>query len=263
MYDITVADICCMLSGRMGTEQMFHVLRIPWCCSCALDSWFSTNLFYITLAQATQYTAPKQSETEMASGKAFNQFLVLPVLLMNCLVLLGHCEPQNTEEGDDLLTAACKHTLHFQVCISSLGSVPGSKKSHPKELAEIAINVSTKYAKETLSYVYELKSSSANNDSYNNNSNIYVSRCLSDCADEYSEAIENLQDSAKALGNGEYEEVDTLVSAAMSDAETCEDGFKDLLSDDDNDSTFPLTDHNRYFSELCSNALAITKLLVY
>ncbi|RZB72024.1 hypothetical protein D0Y65_036402 [Glycine soja] len=163
----------------------------------------------MTLAQ------PLKSESEMASRKALNQWLVMPILLMNCFVLLGQCaRPLNTEEGEDLVT--CKHTFHFQ------------------------------------------SNSSAANGS---NNNIYASRCLSDYAEEYSEAIENLKDSKEALANGDCDQVDTLVSAAMSDAETCEDGFKDMQSGD-SDSTSPLTERNRYFSELCSNALAITKLLV-
>jgi len=192
----------------------------------------------------------------MASRKAFNQCLVLPILLINCCALLVQCGRPHYTEGEDLVTATCKHTLHYQVCISSLRSVPGSSKtSDLKVLAEIALNLSTTYAAETLSCVHELQSnSSAAN-------NIYVSRCLRDCEEEFSEAIENLQDSKEALANGDCDQVDTLVSAAMSDAETCEDGFKDMPSED-NYSTSPLTERNRYFSELCSNALAITKLLV-
>lgn len=206
----------------------------------------------MTLAQ------PLKSESEMASRKALNQWLVMPILLMNCFVLLGQCaRPLNTEEGEDLVT--CKHTFHFQVCISTLRSVPASKTSDLKVLAEIALNLSTTYAADTLSYVHELQSNSSAANGSNNN--IYASRCLSDYAEEYSEAIENLKDSKEALANGDCDQVDTLVSAAMSDAETCEDGFKDMQSGD-SDSTSPLTERNRYFSELCSNALAITKLLV-
>ncbi|CAJ1940602.1 unnamed protein product [Sphenostylis stenocarpa] len=192
----------------------------------------------------------------MASREAFNQCLVLPILLLNCFVLLGQCGRPHNTEGEDLVTETCKHTLHFQVCISSLRSVPSSSKaSDLKVLAEIALNLSTAYAADTLSYVHELQpnSSAANN--------IYVSRCLRDCEEEFSEAIENLQDSKQALGNGDCDQVDTLVSAAMSDAQTCEDGFKDMKNEDSY-STSPLTERNRYFSELCSNALAITKLLV-
>ncbi|XP_020225840.1 putative invertase inhibitor [Cajanus cajan] len=194
----------------------------------------------------------------MASRKTFN--LVLPILLMNCFVQLGQCgRPHNAEEREDLVTATCKHTLHFQVCISSLRSVPGSSKtSDLKVLAEIALNLTTTYAADTLSYVYQLQSSSASNGSNNN----YVSRCLSDCVEEYSEAIENLHHSKHALANGDCDRVDTLVSAAMSDAETCEDGFKDMQSEDSEYSNSPLTERNRYFSQLCSNALAISKLLV-
>jgi pectinesterase inhibitor-like protein len=149
-----------------------------------------------------------------------------------------------------LITTTCKHTLHYEVCVSSLRSVPNSETSDLKTLAGIALNLSATHAAKTLSYVYELKSSSGSN-------NGYMSHCLSDCAEEYSEALENLQDSGGALVNGDYDGVDNLVSAAMSDAETCEDGFSD-----ENVYSSPLSERNRYFSELCSNALAITKLLV-
>ncbi|XP_057419059.1 putative invertase inhibitor [Lotus japonicus] len=147
---------------------------------------------------------------------------------------------------------SCKHTLHFKVCVSSLRSVPSSKSSDLK-------NLSSNYAAKTLSYVCELKSSTDNV----TNNNSYMSRCLSDCIEEYKEARENLQDSAEALAEGDYDKVDTLVSAAMSDAETCEDGFKEVFIYDGNkDYSNPsLTKRNSYFSELCSNALAITKLL--
>ncbi|BAT76928.1 U1 Pectin methylesterase [Vigna angularis] len=193
----------------------------------------------------------------MASRKVFNQCLVLPILLMNCSVLLVQCGRPHSTEGEDLVTATCKHTLHFQVCNSSLRSVPISgKTSDLRVLAEIALNLSTAYAAETLTCVHELQSnSSAAN-------NIYVSRCLRDCEEEFSEAIENLQHSKEALANGDCDKVDTLISAAMSDAETCEDGFKDLQQIEDYYSTSPLTERNCHFSELCSNALAITKLLV-
>jgi len=177
------------------------------------------------------------------------------MLLMNCFVLLVQCGRPHYTEGEDLVTATCKHTLHFQVCNSSLRSVPSSSNtSDLRVLAEIALNLSTAYAADTLTCVHELQSnSSAAN-------NIYLFRCLRDCEEEFSEAIENLQDSKEALANGDCDRVDTLVSAAMSDAETCEDGFKDLQSEDNYSTS--LAERNRYFSELCSNALAITKLLV-
>lgn len=179
---------------------------------------------------------------------------------MSCFILLSQCgRPHNRQQEYDLVTATCKHTLHFQLCITSLKSVPGSNTSDPKVLAEIALNLSRTYAAKTLSYVYELQSNSSAANGSNNN--IYASRCLSDCVEEYSEAIENLHDSKEALASGDYDQVDNLVSAAMLDAETCEDGFRDMQIED-SDSTSLLNKRNIYLSELCSNALAITKLLV-
>ncbi|KAK7347927.1 hypothetical protein VNO80_22470 [Phaseolus coccineus] len=191
----------------------------------------------------------------MASRKTFNQFSVLLILLMNCFAFLVQCGRPHNTEGEDLVTATCKHTLHFEVCNSSLRSVPSSSiTSDLRVLVEIALNLSTTYAVVTLSCVHELQSNSSAA------INIYVSHFLRDCEEEFSGAIENLQDSKEALANGDCDGVDTLVFVAMSDAETCEDDFKDMSSEG-NYSTSPLTQHNRYFSELCSNALAITKLL--
>ncbi|KAK7346821.1 hypothetical protein VNO80_21344 [Phaseolus coccineus] len=136
----------------------------------------------------------------MASRKAFSQCLVLLILLMNCFAFLVQCGRPHNTKGEHLVTATCKHTLHFQVCNSSLRPVPSSSKtSDLKVLAEIALNLNTTY------------------------------------------------DSKEALANGDCDRVDTLVSTSMSDAETCEDGFKDMPSED-NYSTSPLTEHNRYFS---------------
>lgn len=189
--------------------------------------------------------------------KAFNQMILLPIFLISCFVLLSQCA--NTEAGEDLVTETCKHTLHFQACVSSLRSVPSSNTTDLKGLAEIALNVSTTEAIKTLSYVHDLKSS---DDGDTNNKN-GMSSSLNDCDEQYSEAIQNLKDSVEALANGDYNKVNALVSAAMTNAETCQNGFEEMLGDDnDSTSTSTLTQNNRYFSELCSNVLAITKLIV-
>ncbi|OIW00198.1 hypothetical protein TanjilG_29188 [Lupinus angustifolius] len=172
------------------------------------------------------------------------------ILLMTCFVLLAQCAKlENTEEkGNDLITETCKNTLHSQTCISSLTSVPGSNTADPKGLAKIAINVTLAEGSKILAYVHELKSSDESKKSD-------ISSVLNDCDEEYTEAMENLKESATALDKGDYKKVNMLLSTAMTNGNTCEEGFKDL------EITSPLTKRNSYFSELCSNVLAITKLL--
>ncbi|KAE9609953.1 hypothetical protein Lal_00006154 [Lupinus albus] len=154
----------------------------------------------------------------MASRRnALNHMMILQILLMTCFVLLGQCVKQEKTED-------------------------------PKGLAKIAINASLAEGSKILSYVHELKSSDESKKSD-------ISSAFNDCDEEYTEAIENLKEAATTLDKGDYNKVNMLVSTAMTNGDTCENGFTDM------EITSPLTKQNSYFSELCSNVLAITKQL--
>ncbi|KAL5572279.1 hypothetical protein UlMin_021876 [Ulmus minor] len=148
-------------------------------------------------------------------------------------------------EEEDLVSDTCKKTLYFQVCSSSLKSDPRSQTSDLQGLASISLNLSVTNGAEILSYISSLKSDKS------------VSGHLSDCADLYSDAVQNLEESVQSINDKSYDMVKSLVSAAMTDADTCEDGFKEIEGVDS-----PLTERNQYFNKLCSNSLAITTLLV-
>lgn len=188
----------------------------------------------------------------MASFRASDQALVL-IFLLGCFPftsvssrLLVH---GNAAE-EDLVSATCKKTLYFQLCLSSLRSDPKSQTSDLRGLASIALNLTIANGVSTLSYISNLKSEASYNGSQS------VSSYLSDCRDVYSDAIQNLQDSVQALNDKSYDTLQSLVSAAMTDSETCEDGFKEMKG-----LSSPLTEQNQYFSRLCSNFLAINTLL--
>ncbi|CAL0325475.1 unnamed protein product [Lupinus luteus] len=170
------------------------------------------------------------------------------ILFMTCFVLLGQCAKlENTEaKGNDLITETCKNTLHSEKCVSSLSSIPGSNTADPKGLAKIAINVSLAEGSKILSYVHELKSSDENKKSG-------ILSGLNDCDEVYTDAIEDLKEASTAVDKGDYETVNRLVSTAMTNSGTCENGFEDL------EIPSPLTKQNTHFSQLCSNVLAIIK----
>ncbi|KAK9131551.1 hypothetical protein Sjap_012038 [Stephania japonica] len=166
------------------------------------------------------------------------------------------------EEGGNqnlFVSMACNHTIYTQVCLSSLNSDPRTQSATGMQgIAEIALDLSIAYGFDAIASVDKMKSNySASN---------YVLGCLSDCLEEYSDAISNLQDSLEALKKKSYDTVNELVSGAMTDSDTCEDGFKEMAEGredaDQPDDMSPLTNTNHYFFQLCSNVLAITKLLV-
>ncbi|PON36863.1 Pectinesterase inhibitor domain containing protein [Trema orientale] len=191
----------------------------------------------------------------MASFRACNEILGL-IFLVCCFCLFpltNYASSRLLSVDEDLVSSTCKKTLYFQLCVSSLRSDPQSQTSDLRGLATIALNLSTANGVDTLSYISALKSEA----SYNNGSQLQsILGCLSDCIDVYSDAIQNLQDSVPALNDKSYDTLQSLVSAAMTDSETCEDGFKEIKG-----SSSPLTEQNEYFSRLCSNFLAITTLL--
>ncbi|KAF5748382.1 pectinesterase [Tripterygium wilfordii] len=149
------------------------------------------------------------------------------------------CRNADSAKGyePDLISTACNRTLHQELCISSLRSDPRSHSSDLEGLAEIALNISTIHGVQTLSYINHLKSNVGGNVSE------YVLTCLSDCMEEYSEAIDKLEDSVGALMNRSFDDLVTFVTAAMTDSDTCEEGFEE-----NPEEVSPLTKRNQDFN---------------
>lgn len=169
-------------------------------------------------------------------------------LLISSLLLIA-----NATAANDLVSTTCSQTPFLDICLSSLRSDPRSEASDLKGLATIALDRSIANANETKSHIaYLIKS-------YNPNQTEYEFKCLKECMVEYSEGLENLQESSLALSYDNFDAVNSWVAAAMTDADTCENGY---LEEDLPENPSPLTERNQFFSKLCSNFLAITTLLI-
>ncbi|KAJ0031883.1 hypothetical protein Pint_13601 [Pistacia integerrima] len=158
---------------------------------------------------------------KMASRKALNE-LIASFCLLSSFVLLGTSTRQINQQRD-LVSFACNNTLYVEECLSSLRSEPLNETSDLRGLASIALNLSIAHGEET--------------------------------KEEYADAVQNLEDSVHALRIRYYDKVNTLVSAAMTDSDTCEDCFGET---EERESS--LTERNQYFHKLCSNFLSITNL---
>ncbi|XP_058109035.1 putative invertase inhibitor [Magnolia sinica] len=185
----------------------------------------------------------------MASTKAHHllAFLIISSMAQWAVFAGLHA----TTNGQDLISTTCKQTLYFDVCMSSLRSNPLSQTADLEGLAAISINLTMAYATEMITHVTDLKGHVKTLDH-----DTFMAGCLNDCLDEYADAVENLRQSAEALGQRSYGAVNDLVSGAMTDSDTCEEGFTEVPG-----NVSPLTEKNEYFFKLCSISLAITKLL--
>ncbi|KAF5744126.1 pectinesterase inhibitor-like [Tripterygium wilfordii] len=172
-------------------------------------------------------------------------FFLLSVAL--CLILLS--QPTIAEDNiSQLIAKVCKQSGN---CTFSLKSNPTeSQRADFMGVALIAIRLASDNAVDTSSYIKSLLNDTVDMDPS-------IEQGLFDCSDQYLDAIEQLSNSMAALVDNDYKDLYVWINTAMSDAKSCEEGFKDVK-----DHPSVLTDRNNQFSQLCKDALAIAKPLV-
>ncbi|KAJ9185953.1 hypothetical protein P3X46_005521 [Hevea brasiliensis] len=152
-----------------------------------------------------------------------------------------------THQTSDLVTKTCDQTLYKDLCNSALASAPESEVTDVQSLAKFALKMTSLNAVEIHKRISLL---------FNTSSDEFIKQCLTDCSEIYTDATDQLEDSMVALDFKSYNDVNTWVTAAMTDAQSCEDGFNEKSG-----IVSPLSDINKKFTQLCSISLAITNLL--
>lgn len=151
----------------------------------------------------------------------------------------------SSSDEEDLISKTCNQTSYSDVCMATF-LISNYTNTTIHDLAFISINATAAYAANTSAVIAAIRNGSAD----------FSEQCLSDCLEQYGDAVDELHESMVALGNCDYETVNVKVSAAMTNSDTCEGGFQD------EGVSSPLTERNELFFKLCSNSLAIVKLLV-
>jgi pectinesterase inhibitor-like protein len=161
------------------------------------------------------------------------------------LVLLVTLLPNQILADEKLIASACDKTLYKQLCTKTLQNDPeGSSATSFEVLSKVAL----KHASSTATQIYDEVSSLLQGSSGN--------KALKDCKENYGDAVDQLGRSTTALASKRYNDVNTWVSAVMSDADSCDEGFKDV-----GNTNNPLGSEGTTFSQLCSIVLAITNQL--
>ncbi|XP_031252488.1 pectinesterase inhibitor-like [Pistacia vera] len=173
---------------------------------------------------------------------SISHFVLLVISLLPNQIL---CRDQSLE-GIDLITKTCEHTRFRTLCIAALTSDTESKSTNLHGLAEISLKIALSNASETHDYISELAGKTKDK---------YMQQCLEDCSENYRQAALQIEDSMKALSSKGYENVKTWVSGAMSNAESCQEGFHGKRG-----YKCPFSMMNKFFSQLCSISLSITNL---
>lgn len=153
----------------------------------------------------------------------------------------------NKNNHTNVLTEACGKTPYKDLCISSIKYDDKSPGSDLHNMARIAVKIAWINASEAQDQMKKMLDTT---------SLPYIQQCLMDCDATYDDAVANLEESHGAFDTKGYGDIVTWVAAAMVDPQTCEDYFKDIPG-----YTSPVTSMNNVVMQLCSNALALTKLV--
>ncbi|KAF8401461.1 hypothetical protein HHK36_012400 [Tetracentron sinense] len=154
----------------------------------------------------------------MTSVNAFSLIMVLV-----CVTQLVH---STSQDGDDYVREACNVTQYRDLCIHSLASFSNSAKRSPHRWARAAVSVTLSEAKRVTEYLTKMSKSGG-----------MMGRegmALLDCVQCFEDTIDNLHDSLGELRrlvtetfDTQVNDVETWMSAALTDEETCLDGFSE------------------------------------
>lgn len=147
----------------------------------------------------------------------------------------GEQPPTTGNDGDtEFIRSSCNTTLYPDICYTSLSRYANAVQQNPGQLARIAIAVSFSKVHRTATYLSNLTRVA----DYGGNSRAALA--LHDCFSNLNDAVDEIRGSIKqmrqigAAGAGadsflfQMSNIQTWMSAALTDEETCTDGFQDV-----------------------------------
>ncbi|KAF8401134.1 hypothetical protein HHK36_014438 [Tetracentron sinense] len=130
------------------------------------------------------------------------------------------------EHKHDLVRSSCSHASYPNLCFRTLSTYAGPAKT-PNDLAQAAVTVSLTRARHVSRYIARV--ANLHNGSKREQS------ALSDCVDQISETIDDLTQTLSELRHlrrgtfrWQMSNVETWVSAALTNEDTCLDGFQNV-----------------------------------
>ncbi|KAI3720136.1 hypothetical protein L6452_21046 [Arctium lappa] len=171
--------------------------------------------------------------------------------------------PSPSTSGDnDFIRTRCRTTLYPQICYTSLSSYSSAVQQDPRRLARVAIGLTLSKATHMAKYVANI---SRNADYDAAAASPRLAAALHDCFSVFGDAVDEIRGSLRQMrrlgGSGEslrfqVSNVQTWMSAALTNEETCTDGFEDV-PDDDGGVKAEVCDRAVKVKEVTSNALAL------
>ncbi|KAA8539806.1 hypothetical protein F0562_026498 [Nyssa sinensis] len=178
----------------------------------------------------------------------------ITILLYFTISFLATRVEPHMNTNTQFIKSSCGITMYPHLCFKTLSAYASTIQTSPIELADTALNVTLKGAQTTSNMVLKLSKGS-------NLSPGEVSAVM-DCVEEMEDSVDELQQSLVEMVDLEGPDFDvkmgnilTWVSAALTDEDTCMDGFAGNGMDGKIKST--IRRHIVNLARLTSNALAL------
>ncbi|KAK4423409.1 hypothetical protein Salat_1923700 [Sesamum alatum] len=165
--------------------------------------------------------------------------------------------PSTAANASEFIRASCENTLYPELCYHSLAGYANAVQQDPGRLAGVAIGVSLARATRMTIYLANLTRQVDYGGDHR------AAAALHDCFSVFGDAVDQIRGSLKQMrrltGTGEelrfqMSNVQTWMSAALTNEDTCVDGFDDV-----GDGPVKMDVYNRTVKvkEVTSNALAL------
>ncbi|KAJ4706204.1 putative 21 kDa protein [Melia azedarach] len=161
---------------------------------------------------------------------------------------------KSNSDADDFVKSSCGVTLYPDLCYETLSAYASTIQTSPRELANAALNVSLNEAKNTSALVLKL--------SRERELRPREAGAVKDCVENMRESVEELRQSLQAMKDLEGPEfefqmsnIQTWVSAALTNEDTCTDNFQGKAMNGNVKDTIRTSIVR--VSQLTSNALAL------
>lgn len=167
-----------------------------------------------------------------------------------------------TATATDFIRTNCDTTLYPALCFHSLAGYANAVQQNPARLARVAVGVSLSRAKHMAAYV----ANASREADYAADSR--AAAALHDCFSVLGDAVDQIRGSLKQMrrlaGGGDelryqLSNVQTWMSAALTNEDTCVDGFEDVA---DGPVRMDVYDRTLKVKEVTSNALALVNVFV-
>ncbi|KAF6139406.1 hypothetical protein GIB67_026248 [Kingdonia uniflora] len=191
-------------------------------------------------------------------------------LLSLLVFFLRAISAATNENSTNFIRTSCNATLYPDLCYASLSRYTKSVRQSPAQLARIAVTVSLAKAKQMASYVTNISHHATNSGT---SMNPRVVSALKDCFSMFSDTVYQIKLSLNEMhnltststgGNESFKfrmsNVQTWMSAALTNEDTCTDGFEEVP--DDTPTKVDICNRVRVTMKFTSNALALINSFV-